>query len=31
MHGNRVTLFSSPFYLDLYKERYPDLTFNTTA
>jgi peptide chain release factor 3 len=31
IHGNRITLFSSPFYLDLYKERYPDITFNRTA
>jgi peptide chain release factor 3 len=31
IHGNRVTLFSSPFYLDLYIERYPDITFNKIA
>jgi peptide chain release factor 3 len=31
IHGNRVALFSSPFYLDLYKERYSDISFNTTA
>jgi peptide subunit release factor RF-3 len=25
--GRRVALFSSPFYLDLYEERYPAITF----
>jgi peptide chain release factor 3 len=31
IHGNHVTLFSSPYYLDLYIERYPDIAFNSTA
>ena len=31
IHGNRVTLFSSPFYLDLYRDRYPDIAFHSTA
>ncbi len=25
--GKRVALFSSPFYLELYEERYPAITF----